>query len=361
MPSGCRKSCCSRRRSPPSRPITCAFARWPDVAALAAAPDEEIMREWAGSAIIRAPATRGLRARGGRPRSVSRHRRRVCASAGRRPVYGGGCRCNRRSVVARWSSTAMWSASIARLHAIETPLPAKAEIACAPTLTPRERAGDFAQAMMDLGATICTPKRPACALCPLSENCVARKQARRNLSAARAEGRASPAARVAFVAIRQDGAVLLHAAAEGLLGGMTEFPGSEWTSEFDDATRAGERGRLRSNGGRRRATSNMSSRISHCACASMSRTRLDRRAPEGARWVMADALGSKLCRASCARSRSRRSRGATSGSERPRLPCLAQNAGMQVERSGRVNGEEEAGDRGWRSPRRHSRAPRDGY
>src|SRR5690606_24766036 len=65
---------------------------------------------------------------------------------------------------------------VTRLFKIETPLPlSKPEIrAAAETLTPEKRAGDFAQAMMDLGATICTPKRPSCNRCPLEAMCEAR-------------------------------------------------------------------------------------------------------------------------------------------------------------------------------------------
>ncbi len=127
---------------------------------------------------------------------------------------------------------------IARLFAIDTPLPAgKKEIrAHQARLTPDRRAGDYAQAMMDLGAAICTPKAPACVLCPLTAACIARarnEQARFPVKAARAERPTRFGA--AFVAVGNDGAVLLRQRPDkGLLGGMSEVPGTDWTSEPPD-------------------------------------------------------------------------------------------------------------------------------
>jgi A/G-specific adenine glycosylase len=121
---------------------------------------------------------------------------------------------------------------VARLFAVTTPLPAaKVEIkALAETLTPAKRAGDFAQAMMDLGATICTPRRPACALCPLRPGCRGFAEGIAEALPYREEKRERPTRRaVAFVALRQDGAVLLRQRPlEGLLGGMLETPSSPW-------------------------------------------------------------------------------------------------------------------------------------
>jgi len=122
---------------------------------------------------------------------------------------------------------------ISRLYAIETPLPdSKPRIRdLAQSLVPRARAGDFAQAMMDLGATICTPKSPACGDCPLAEHCagyeagVAATLPRRKAKAARPTRYGT-----AFWIEREDGAVLLRRRPEkGLLGGMMEVPSTEWT------------------------------------------------------------------------------------------------------------------------------------
>jgi A/G-specific adenine glycosylase len=88
--------------------------------------------------------------------------------------------------------------------------------------------------MMDLGAAICTPRRPACSLCPIAEPCVARAEGRQEAYPVRGEKADRPTRRgAAFVAVRADGAVLLRTRAEtGLLGGMTEVPGTDWSAGF---------------------------------------------------------------------------------------------------------------------------------
>jgi A/G-specific adenine glycosylase len=104
---------------------------------------------------------------------------------------------------------------------------------------------------MDLGATICTPKKPACALCPWMRDCAARLRGDPEtfpVKAQRAKGRLRRGA--AFVARRADGAVLLRRRAEaGLLGGMTEVPGSDWTHEFDAMAALAQAPRLSSRRG----------------------------------------------------------------------------------------------------------------
>jgi A/G-specific adenine glycosylase len=122
---------------------------------------------------------------------------------------------------------------VARLFAVEVPLPrAKGELtALAAGLTPKDRPGDFAQAMMDLGATICTPRNPACALCPLAEICRGRAEGIAPDLPRKAAKPEKPERRgTAWVAIREDGAVLLERRPpKGLLGGMLGFPGTDWS------------------------------------------------------------------------------------------------------------------------------------
>jgi A/G-specific adenine glycosylase len=126
---------------------------------------------------------------------------------------------------------------VARLFAVDEPLPAaKPRLRqLAQSLTPRQRPGDFAQALMDLGAAICTPKRPACALCPLMQMCAARMAGRPEtfpIKASRAKGELRRGA--AFVVLRADDTVLVRRRPEkGLLGGMTEVPTTEWSVAFD--------------------------------------------------------------------------------------------------------------------------------
>jgi A/G-specific adenine glycosylase len=128
---------------------------------------------------------------------------------------------------------------VARLHAVEDPLPGAKRLIgrLAAAFTPDHRCGDFAQAMMDLGATICTPKQPACILCPWSEACAANRRGDPEAfprKAPKAAGRLRRGA--AFVAVRADGHVLVRTRpAEGLLGGMTEVPTTIWAHDFDEA------------------------------------------------------------------------------------------------------------------------------
>jgi len=121
---------------------------------------------------------------------------------------------------------------VTRLFAVTTPLPAaKTELReLARRLTPDLRAGDFAQGMMDLGATICTPRRPACGLCPLRPGCAAYELGLAEALPYRDEKKQRPTRRaIAFVAIRDDGAVLLRERPlRGLLGGMLEVPSTPW-------------------------------------------------------------------------------------------------------------------------------------
>ena len=127
---------------------------------------------------------------------------------------------------------------IARLFAVEEPLPAaKPKIqALAATLTPERRAGDFAQAMMDLGATICTPKRPACALCPWSEPCVARKRGDQETfprKTPKAEGKLRRGA--AFVVhARRRRAAGAHAAGQGPARENDRSADHAWSHDFDE-------------------------------------------------------------------------------------------------------------------------------
>jgi len=126
---------------------------------------------------------------------------------------------------------------ITRLFACEEELPAAkpAIRQLAKGLTPEARTGDFAQALMDLGATICTPKKPACALCPWNAACAAFRRGDAESfprKAAKPEGELRRGA--AFVVVRADGYVLTRVRPDnGLLGAMTEVPTTAWTPEFD--------------------------------------------------------------------------------------------------------------------------------
>jgi A/G-specific adenine glycosylase len=107
-------------------------------------------------------------------------------------------------------------------------------------MRPAGRPGDFAQAVMDLGATLCTPRRPSCLFCPVRGACVAFNRGEVNRFPVKAVRTERPKrAGAAFVAVRPDGAILLRRRPEkGLLGGMSEVPTTHWTARRDGATDA---------------------------------------------------------------------------------------------------------------------------
>jgi len=215
--------------------------RWPTIDALARADREDVLRAWAGLGYY--ARARNLHACA---IAVSKQHGGVFPNTldGLRALPGIGDYTAAAIGAIAFDGPAVpvdgnVERVVARLFAVEEALPAsKPHIkALAHALMPPARTGDFAQALMDLGATICTPKKPACVLCPWSEACAARIRGDQESFPRKAEKREGRLRRgAAFVAIRADDRVLLRTRAErGLLGGMTEVPGSAWTHDFDVA------------------------------------------------------------------------------------------------------------------------------
>src|SRR5262245_16734060 len=214
-------------------------ARWPTVAALAAAPLDDVLKLWAGLGYyararnLHTCAKAVVERRGGRLPATQAE---LAALPGIGPYTAAAI-----AAIAFDAPAAAVDGNVervvARLFAVQQELPAgKPEIRRrAEQLVPTARAGDFAQALMDLGATICTPKKPACALCPWSDPCAARRRGdaeRFPIKAPKKEGKLRHGA--AFVAVRADGCVLVRTRApKGLLGGMTEVPTTQWSHDFD--------------------------------------------------------------------------------------------------------------------------------
>lgn len=126
---------------------------------------------------------------------------------------------------------------VSRLFAVEEALPkAKPRIhELASTLLAAGRPGDAAQALMDLGATICTPKKPACSLCPINDGCIARARGDQETFPRKAPKKTGMRRRgAAFVIIRGDEILVRTRITKGLLGGMTEVPNSDWIVAQDD-------------------------------------------------------------------------------------------------------------------------------
>jgi A/G-specific adenine glycosylase len=217
------------------------LARWPTVAALAASDLDDVLRAWAGLGYY----TRARNLHACARAVIERHDGIFPDSIeALRALPGIGDYTAAAVAAIAFDYRAVpvdgnVERVVARLFAVEEKLPAAKPIIkrLATSLLPQRRAGDFAQALMDLGATICSPKRPACALCPWSEPCVACARGNQETFPRKTRKREGKLRRgAAFVALRADGRVLLRQRPEkGLLGAMTEVPGSDWTHDFDSA------------------------------------------------------------------------------------------------------------------------------
>jgi A/G-specific adenine glycosylase len=225
-----------------AKPYFVAFlSRWPNVGLLAEASSDEVMRAWAGLGYY------------SRARNLHACAKIVAGTlTGSFPMTEAALR--ELPGIGAYTAAAIAAIAfgqrgapidgnvarvVARLFSIETPLPAaNSEIkARAEGMVPVARPGDFAQAMMDLGAMVCAPKNPSCDLCPVLDLCLGHA-----CGVAASLPRKAPRAHrplrrgAAFFVRREDGAVLVRTRPEkGLLGGMTELPGTEWETYFDDA------------------------------------------------------------------------------------------------------------------------------
>ncbi|GGE10117.1 A/G-specific DNA-adenine glycosylase [Gemmobacter megaterium] len=213
------------------------FARftslWPDVQALAAAPDAAVMAEWAGLGYYARArnllaCARAVAAQGGFP-DAETGLRRLPGIGPYTAAAVAAIAFDRPAVVVDGNVERV----ISRVFAVHEPLPrSRPQIAAlAATVTPQDRPGDYAQAMMDLGATLCTPRNPACGICPVIAHCEGR---RAGIAADLPRKQAKPAKPtrrgVVFVARRTDGAMLLERRPDrGLLGGTLGWPGGDWS------------------------------------------------------------------------------------------------------------------------------------
>ena len=222
---------------PHATPYFLAFTqRWPNVAALAVAPEADVMAAWAGL---------GYYARARNLIACARHVAGQLGGvfpdteAGLSALPGvGPYTAAAIAAIAFDRATNVVDGNVervvARLFAVQTPLPAaKPQLrALAGALVTAERPGDWAQGLMDLGAMVCTPTQPICAICPAADDCQARLTGapqtypRRTAKAARPERHGA-----AYLLTRGDRVALVRRPARGLLGGMLGLPTSDWRAE----------------------------------------------------------------------------------------------------------------------------------
>ncbi|MCK9543987.1 MAG: A/G-specific adenine glycosylase [Novosphingobium sp.] len=217
------------------------LAAWPTVEALAAADDADVMGAWAGLGYYARArnllaCAREVAARGGLFPGTEAELRQLPGLGAYTAAAVAAIAFGERAVVV----DANVERVVARLFAIAEPLPgARSTIReCADVLTPDERAGDFAQAMMDLGATVCTSRNPRCLLCPLAGSCEARAASEPERYPVKAPKKARPERGGHAFWIERNGARglevwLARRPARGMLGGMMALPDDEWSARTD--------------------------------------------------------------------------------------------------------------------------------
>ena len=212
--------------------------RWPTVESLAAAEDGEVMAAWAGLGYyararnLIACARAVVTEHGGQFPDTEAELLKLPGIGRYTAAAIAAIAFGRRAVVV----DANVERVVSRLFAVKAPLPgARSRLyALADGITPSRRSGDFAQAMMDLGATICTVRAPACAVCPLSAPCDARREGAPQRYPVKAPKAVRPHRRGNAYWLEHDGHVLLvRRPGKGMLGGMLGFPTGNWADQVE--------------------------------------------------------------------------------------------------------------------------------
>ena len=281
------------------------LARWPDVTALGRASLDDVLRMWAGLGYysrarnLHACAVAVLRDHGGVFPDTEEGLRALPGIGPYTAAAIAAIAFDRHTMPVDGNIERV----VSRLFSVEEELPlAKPRIQeLAASLLDdagagdgRSRAGDSAQALMDLGSSICTPKKPACALCPLNEDCTARLRGNQETFPRKAPKKSGALRRGAAFVVRRGDELLLRSRPEkGLLGGMTEVPGSQWLAGQEDRAALKQAPDLAGVARWRRKAGVVSHVFTHFplelvvyAASVPARTR----APKGMRWVPIAAL-----------------------------------------------------------------------
>jgi A/G-specific adenine glycosylase len=214
-------------------------ARWPDVGAMARGSLDDVLRMWAGLGYysrarnLHACAVAVMRDHGGSFPDTEEGLRALPGIGPYTAAAIAAIAFDRRTMPVDGNIERV----VSRLFAVEEPLPQAKPIIqqLAAMLLADSRAGDSAQALMDLGSSICTPKKPACSLCPLNEDCIARARGDQEMFPRKAPKKSGELRRgAAFVVTRGKELLVRSRPEKGLLGGMTEVPGSGWRAGLDD-------------------------------------------------------------------------------------------------------------------------------
>lgn len=221
------------------------LARWPDVKALGSASLDDVLRMWAGLGYysrarnLHACAVAVLREHHGAFPDTEEGLRALPGIGPYTAAAIAAIAFDRRTMPVDGNIERV----VSRLFAVEEALPQAKPVIQQLAVTllrpgdEKSRAGDSAQALMDLGASICTPKKPACSLCPLNDDCLARQRGEQEAFPKKAPKKSGDLRRgAAFVVTRGNEILVCTRPEKGLLGGMTEVPGSDWLAAQDDAT-----------------------------------------------------------------------------------------------------------------------------